>query len=452
MKNFKQGSLALVIMLGLSCASPVVGFATTDVENSISMIEDTSSEVVATNEEETQSDEIILEEEKTESDKATVSENETMSDKEKESEAVIVNEPAVELEKKVEQKENPMLSSRCLYLPAVQLNPMDSSSQYITGNGGNAYVNIAIRVEFPNAGVSNYVTTSNRTGQFSYYFGQGLPAGAKVTVYQYNFWVSSSTTSIRVTSYVEPNKPIEPVKIVVPTIGEVTEDSTTISGNTSPNVSVQLKIAGDTYRTVADATGKFIIILDGGYSSGNVIEVYAYDALNNKSETTLASVLPGRMLLGIDYITSQDRVISGNTAANMSVEVIIGNRVYSGYSDQSGKFNIPLSVSYKSGTSVLVVVTNVATNQTVQMHTVVYPALPSISYVMPGSNKITGIADPGAFVTVHVSDGNKISTLANAAGYYEIVVNPIYTTVGKTIIVSQVINNMTSQDVEYKIY
>ena len=86
------------------------------------------------------------------------------------------------------------------------------------------------------------------------------------------------------------------------------------------------------------------------------------------------------------------------------------------------------------------------------MSSVVYPAPPSISYVMPGSNKITGLADPGAFVTVSVSDGNKISTLANAAGYYEIIVNPLYTTVGKKIIVSQFINNMTSQEVEHTIY
>ncbi|CAD5901427.1 hypothetical protein CMALT430_550001 [Carnobacterium maltaromaticum] len=364
----------------------------------------------------------------------------------------MTSELTIDLEKTDKLKDSQTRTSRCLYLPAVQLNPMNTTSRSLTGNGFKAYVNISIRVENPDAGVSMYQTRSNSGGQFSYYFNQTLPAGSKITVYQYNSWGSSVNTSIWVTSYTDPEKPIDPVKILAPTVGEVTEDSTTISGITSPNVFVQLKIAGDIYRTVADVSGKFMLTLDGFYSAGSVIEVYAYDAQNNKSETTLASVLPGRMSLGIDYITSQDRVISGNTAANMSVEVMIGNRVYSGYSDQSGKFTISLSVTYKSGTSVLVVVTNKATAQSVQMSTVIYPALPSVSYVMPGSNKITGIADPGAFVTVSVADGNKISALANAAGYYELVVNPIYTTVGKKIIVSQVINNMTSQEVEYTIY
>lgn len=448
MKGFRKGSLVLVIMLGLSSLSPIVSFAATDIENNGSIVEEATSEI-GTSEEVVPEKDIESDDETVVPDETTVLEEETVS------EEVENIEDVVELEQPTIQEAKPTseLASRTFYLPAVQLKQLNSNDHYFSGNGSKSKTTIMIAVEAPNTAVKNYQTISNSDGQFYYYFGETLPVGTKITVYQSNFWTSSVKTSIWVSAYVNPKpdpNPIKPV-LIAPTIGEVTEDSTNISGNTTPNVSVQLKIAGDIYRTVSDASGKFLITLDEHYSAGSIIEVYAYDSLANKSATTLASVLAGRMSLGIDYITSQDRVISGNTAASMYVEVLVGNRVYSGYSDLSGKFNIPLSVSYKAGTSVLVTVSNIVTNQSVQMNTVIYPARPNVNYVMQGSNKITGIADPGAFVTVSVADGNKISTLANAAGYYELIVNPLYTTQGKTLIISQMINNMTSQEVEYTI-
>lgn len=310
------------------------------------------------------------------------------------------------------------------------IEPVYNDSTTITGLAdSNTEVFVTI-------GGEQYTTTANNERQYTITLNKTYATGTQISAYSRSNGLNSTIAQGTVLKNV--------ALILMPTINEVTEDTLIINGNTTPNVTIQLTIGNDIYHAVSNQNGDFTIQLDHTYYRGTLINVYASDTMGNKSEVFVASVQIGEIILGVDYLTTNDTVLVGQTIpGSMNIRVVIGNRVYLGATNNLGYFNIPLSRTYPAGTNIFVTATDPSTGKTVQKSALIYPAPPTIHQVLVGADRISGTADPNAAIYLTIA-GREYSGYTNAAGYYSLNVSPLDTFKGSRVAVYQVSNAMTS--------
>lgn len=237
--------------------------------------------------------------------------------------------------------------------------------------------------------------------------------------------------------------PVETTQVTKPVFTDITDKDTLVLGKADPNVTIYFTIGMDNYRTNTDSTGNFTINFDNTYSFGTDVSAYAKDTLGNMSDTVVSTVIKGEVDLGINYITTADKVITGSTTKNSSIEVIVGNRVYEATSDSAGNFEVSLAKTYEAGTTVEVSVTDGESGKVTTKKVIVYPRQPSINKVSVGASAVTGTVDPNAYVTVYIA-GKEFTGYANAAGYYSIYVNAADVIKGVNVSVTQKSNDIES--------
>ncbi|MDA9462053.1 cell wall-associated protease precursor [Enterococcus mundtii 3F] len=286
---------------------------------------------------------------------------------------------------------------------------------------------------------TNYEKKADGIGMFSIPIAN-YPVGTPVTVVS----EVDGHESQPVTVYILANEQIE---LSMPEIEPVTDKDTKVIGKADPDVMVHLMIQGEFYEKRTEKSGEFTFQLDHTYNVGSEIQVHTSDDHNRRSPTLYTNVIQGALELGIDYITSMDTAVSGWASIGTFIDLQMGDRKYTGFTDLLGHYGIPLAQSYEANTKVHVQATDPLTGNTAEVNTLVYPREPSIYSVQSGATTISGVADPYGHMTVHFSNsqGNFIDD-ADAAGNYQVVVPSELVVKGATVYVSQVKNSLTSRE------
>ncbi|MGF1919211.1 Ig-like domain-containing protein [Enterococcus faecalis] len=316
------------------------------------------------------------------------------------------------------------------------VDELTTADRYLTGQG----IPRALIVVVTDEGkvLKSYVDSNGRFSvdllniDFSMY--------SKFSVYQN--YQGCSSNPIDIYAKQEKQESIEK-----PKINAVTNKDTVVQGVADPSVFISMKIGTDVYQTIADDNGHFIINLDYTYLVGTNIEIYAYNQNGLESEHLFSKVIQGALDLGINYVTSNDMILTGYASPYTSIRVIIGNRVYTSTVDGSGYYQVLFTRSYNSGTVVSVTATDQITGNTIERSTLVYPKDPTISYTPVGADNVTGQADPYAEVKVTIA-GKSYFGHADAAGSYRVYVSSVDIVQGSKIYVSQKSNSLESRVAE----
>lgn len=311
------------------------------------------------------------------------------------------------------------------------ISPVYNDSTTVSGTA-DANKKVVLTIE----GVQ-YVGYANSTGQYTIQLSKTYAEGTEITAYSEENGLQSDLEKTTVLKRV--------VEIATPKINDVTEDDLVVTGFTSPNVFVRFVIGADVYQAVSGNDGSFTIQLDNTYRKGTLIETYAYDNAGNRSASLHTSVILGTIKLGVNQIFSKDTVITGQTNPGMDIEVIVGNRVYSGVANADGSYAISLSRAYTSGTNVLVKSSDRATGKYTQKYILVNPFAPSINQVLVGAKQVTGQADPNASVVVILS-GREYHGTADSAGNYLVNISETDAFKGNQVTVYQVSNGIESNE------
>lgn len=310
------------------------------------------------------------------------------------------------------------------------VDPIFTSSLKITGTAQADHTIIATIDE------KQYKAQSDSSGAYSITLDHTLSVNQKVSVISEKDDAQSSPAVV----YVKDDDSHDLSK---PEINNVTENDTSATGIADPNVHIHFQIGTDSYQTVTDLDGKFTVHLDTIYKVGTPIEVYAFGDKGNQSETLKTEVVAGAFDLGIDYITSGDTILTGNTKPNAKITAVVGDRIYNGVADATGLFAITLSKAYAAGTTVTVTATDPDSGISNQKSVIVYPKLVTINSVAEHDSSITGKADPNAEVEVTVS-GKSYYGKADAAGSFIVNVSSEEIVSGNVVSVSQTVNDLHS--------
>ncbi|MGY3777928.1 Ig-like domain-containing protein [Isobaculum melis] len=282
-----------------------------------------------------------------------------------------------------------------------------------------------------------YVGYADSNGDYTIQLTKTYAAGTEITAYSEDNGLKSELEKTVVLK--------RAVELTKPKINDVTEDSLVVSGVTTPNMSIRFIIGADVYQAVSGNDGSFTIQLDSTYRKGTLIETYAYDGRGNRSDSLHTSVILGTIKLGVNQTFSRDTIITGQTNPGMDIEVIIGNRVYTGVANSDGSYEVSFSRAYPAGTNVLVKVSDRATGKSSQKYILVNPFAPSINQVLVGAKEVTGQADPHASIVVVLS-GREYHGTADSAGNYIVNVSETDAFKGNQVIVHQVSNGIESND------
>jgi hypothetical protein len=191
---------------------------------------------------------------------------------------------------------------------------------------------------------------------------------------------------------------------VIPTVSEVSDQSTEVSGTTEAGAAVTVSIGEETYTGTADESGNFAITIPV-QAAGTVITVSAKDAFGNASEGTTITVVDKTAPAAptVSEVSDQSTEVSGTTEAGASVTVSIGEETFTGTADESGNFSIAIPVQ-AAGTSIAVTAkdasNNVSGETTVTVVDKTAPAAPTVAEVGDQSTEVTGTTEAGATITV----------------------------------------------------
>lgn len=195
-----------------------------------------------------------------------------------------------------------------------------------------------------------------------------------------------------------------------PVINKLTDEEITLSGISEPlsvvNIYVHDKDIAH-YTAIANEIGEYKVILDNSYPGQTLISATATDQSGKISPETLLEVSyanPLAMKLDNENLSSVDKSVSGLTSRGAcEVRVLIGNRVFDGISDESGRFTIMLNNAYPAGTEYVVEAEHVKSSEKVKLSKVVLPRVPNVPNVQSGDSSVSGEADPNAKILLHVT-------------------------------------------------
>ncbi|TWT07053.1 S8 family serine peptidase [Planococcus sp. CPCC 101016] len=218
-----------------------------------------------------------------------------------------------------------------------------------------------------------------------------------------------------------------------PTVNDIQDDSTSVSGYLPFEIENGKVI-------IRDQSGNVIGSGDG-YSSysyfdiaipkqpgGSKLTVSVMDSYGNESEGIEISVLDGTApeKPDIDTITDQSTSITGG--AEPGAEVIIsesGQSLYSSWVDENGFINVPIT-PIKADTKLSIVVSDAAGNTSepaeVTVKDVTAPSKPKANAVTEEAVRVTGTAEAGSTVTVKSKEGLLGEALTASNGIYSIAI------------------------------
>ncbi|MEH7275900.1 Ig-like domain-containing protein [Neobacillus vireti] len=189
-----------------------------------------------------------------------------------------------------------------------------------------------------------------------------------------------------------------------PTVNNVTDKTTVITGTTEEKSLVTAKIGETTYTGTTYSNGDFKVTIPR-QSTGTLIIVTAEDAAGNvsaESTVTVGDATPPQVP-GVNSVTDSATVVTGKTEAGATVTVTIGTETYTGTADSNGAYSVTIP-KQTAGTRILVRATDTAGNKSslasVKVVDGTAPAAPTVDPVRSNSTVVRGTTEGGAYITV----------------------------------------------------
>ncbi|MBC1459170.1 Ig-like domain-containing protein [Listeria newyorkensis] len=237
-----------------------------------------------------------------------------------------------------------------------------------------------------------------------------------------------------------------------PTVNDVTDKSTTVTGTGEPGDTITVKITDNgtsiSYTGKVDDFGEYSIPVDRPNADAKV-EVIAKDstgALSPKTSTTVKDVTAPDAP-DVQAVLDSDTKVKGQGEPNCDVSVKLpSGGTVTGRTDADGHFEVTIP-KQQAGKVLQVTLTDAAGNEskltsvTVQSSTV---AIPTISGVTTDDTSVKGKGIAGAVVTLTIA-GNDYTGTVDKDGNYSIAI--LKQAVGTVISAKQTLNGKTSDSV-----
>ncbi|RIO91275.1 YSIRK-type signal peptide-containing protein [Staphylococcus gallinarum] len=219
---------------------------------------------------------------------------------------------------------------------------------------------------------------------------------------------------------------------VAPTVGEVTSESTQVTGTGEPGSTVKVELPDGTELSgVSDNQGNYVIDIPSNkkFIGGERIKVTSTDASGNKSGETVIDVKDTTppVVPTVSEVTSESTQVTGTGEAGSTVKVELPDgTVLNGVADDQGNFEIdlPTNNKFNGGERIKVTSTDASGNKSeetvIDVKDTTPPVAPTVSEVTSESTQVTGTGEAGSTVKVELPDGTVLNGVADAQGNYTI--------------------------------
>lgn len=203
-----------------------------------------------------------------------------------------------------------------------------------------------------------------------------------------------------------------------PTAGEVSDQSTEVTGKAEAGSTVTVMSGQDKYTAAADSEGSYKVTIPK-QKAGTVLKMTAADAAGNVSEelsitvkATADSTIPTA-----NEVSDHSKEVTGKAEAGSVVTVTIGTKKkkYTATANASGNFKVKIP-KQKAGTAIYLTATdadgNISGTRTVIVTDKTAPKAPKADKVVSRSTSVTGKSEAHATITIKV--GKKVIGSAQA--------------------------------------
>ncbi|MDM5358805.1 Ig-like domain-containing protein [Peribacillus sp. ACCC06369] len=193
---------------------------------------------------------------------------------------------------------------------------------------------------------------------------------------------------------------------VIPTVNEVTENSTNISGTAEAGSTITVKAGTEVIGTaIVDTEDKYTVTIEK-QKAGTKLSVTASDDAGNVSEMKEVTVkdVTAPVIPTVNEVTENSTNISGTAEAGSTITVKAGTAVIgTATADTEGKYTVTIE-KQKAGTKLTVTASddagNISEAKEVTVKDVTAPIAPTVNEVTENSTNISGTAEAGSTITV----------------------------------------------------
>jgi hypothetical protein len=288
------------------------------------------------------------------------------------------------------------------------VNEVSDKSGTVTGKSEpKAAITISI-------GTSKYSGIVDLNGNFKVTIPK-QKAGTKITVTSKD--VAGNVSAAKNVTVVDKTAP------VAPTVNEVSDQSTTVTGKSELKSTITVSIGTSKYLGTVDLNGNFKITIPK-QKAGTKITVVSKDAAGNmstaKNVTVVDKTAPSTPT--VNEVSNKSTTVTGKSEPKATITVSIGTSKYTGTVDQNGNFKVIIPLQ-KVGTKITVTSKdnsgNVSTAKNVTVVDRIAPAAPRVYYVTEKSLSVRGESEPKATIIVVIGK-QTYSGVVNKSGYYNI--------------------------------
>ncbi|MCO0601163.1 Ig-like domain-containing protein, partial [Peribacillus butanolivorans] len=241
-------------------------------------------------------------------------------------------------------------------------------------------------------------------------------AGTKLTIKATdNAGNTSETSEVTIKDVTAPNSP---------TVNEVTETSTSVTGTAEAGSTITVKAGTTVLGTgTVDAEGKYTVTIEK-QKAGTKLTVTATDDAGNVSEVKEVTVkdVTAPTVPSVNAVYDNAIVITGKAESIAKVYAMVGSKKIGEATAKNGAYTINIA-KQKAGTSISVYAVDLAGNKSVSKTVKVLdktaPSIPTVNAVYDNATVITGKAESNAKVYAMVGS-KKIGEATAKNGAYTI--------------------------------
>ena len=299
------------------------------------------------------------------------------------------------------------------------VNPITSESTNIIGR---AEPKATVKIELPDG--TNLITKVDLNGNYTV----DIPNNKKFQGGE-NIKISSideaGNKSQVITSTVKDVTPP-----TIPTISEVTSESSQVSGTSEPGSTIKLVLPdGTELSNVTDNQGNYVIDLPNVMLiGGEELSVTSTDITGNKSEVSKVMVkdVTAPEAPSVNSVTSENMSVTGISEPRSIVKVELpnGTELIDVANDQ-GEYTIDLSqIKLIAKDKLKVTATDAAGNKseatTIEYKDVTPPIAPKVNQITSETTQITGSGEPNTAVKLELPNGLDLIAIINDQGNFSI--------------------------------
>ncbi|PTL11437.1 hypothetical protein BUZ15_00005, partial [Staphylococcus gallinarum] len=216
----------------------------------------------------------------------------------------------------------------------------------------------------------------------------------------------------------------------IPTIDEVTSESTQVSGTSEPGSTIKLVLPdGTELSNVTDDQGNYVIDLTNVlFNGGEELNVTSTDITGNRSEILKLTVkdVTAPEAPSVNPVTSENMSVTGISEPGSIVKVVLPNgSELTGVANNQGEYTIDLSqIKLTANDKLKVTATDAVGNKsevtTIEYKDITPPITPKVNQITSESTQITGSGEPNTAVKLKLPNGLDLIAIINDQGNFTI--------------------------------